>query len=351
MVCFLCRCRAVQSEARCDGSPGSRPTARGFVGNHDSSPQQCVGKRTIRASLPPTGSVCHPRHPPWLQNSKPLRSRPSNMKSALEHPEVVSAYLAQEKLLNRMAVVHSDVVPRIHCHISPFGVIPKKAKPGHWRLIVDLSSPENASINDGIDKDMCSTSYITTDSVVDRILQVGRGAGKGRHPAGVSDCWWTRFYRSGPLHSHCGCSTMSSEESATSPTTWMTSSPWALQSPQFARKTWPVSWQLVRSLARRWRRLPSWVWSSTRFSWKFGCRGSGSPVSVRSFGNRRREESHRLPAPHCASGADFFASAHSSVHGSQTPGWLHSPQCSFRHSMVVDVRSSVEQHSDDVSIR
>ena len=108
-----------------------------------------------------------------FDHSKPLRSGPSNMKSALEHPEVVSAYLAQEKLLNRMAVVHPDVVPRIHC---PFGVIPKKAKPGHWRLIVDLSSPENASVNDGIDKDMCSTSYITTDSVVDRILQMGRGA-------------------------------------------------------------------------------------------------------------------------------------------------------------------------------
>ncbi len=116
-----------------------------------------------------------------FDHSKPLRSRPSNMKSALEHPEVVSAYLAQEKLLNRMAVVHPD------CHISPFGVIPKKVKPGHWHLIVDMSSPENASVNDGIDKDMCSTSYITTDSVV--VTGGERSpAGKGRHPAGVSDC-------------------------------------------------------------------------------------------------------------------------------------------------------------------
>ncbi len=102
------------------------------------------------------------------------------------------------------------VVPRIHC---PFGVIPKKAKPGHWCLIVNLSSPENASVNDGIDKDMCSTSYITTDSVVDRILQVGRGAllakvdqqayrivPVDRRLLGVQwkvKCWWTRFGRSG----------------------------------------------------------------------------------------------------------------------------------------------------------
>ncbi len=62
-------------------------------------------------------------------HSKPLRSRPSNMKSALEHPDVVSAYLAQERALNRMAVVHPEDMPHIHCHISPLGVISKKAKP------------------------------------------------------------------------------------------------------------------------------------------------------------------------------------------------------------------------------
>ncbi len=93
----------------------------------------------------------------------------------LKHPDVVSAYLEQERALNRMAVVHPEDMPHIHCHISPFGVIPKKSKPGHWRLIVHLSSPENASVNDGINKDMCSTSYITTDWVIDHILSLGRG--------------------------------------------------------------------------------------------------------------------------------------------------------------------------------
>ena len=60
----------------------------------------------------------------------------------------------------------------IHCHISPFGVIPKKVKPGKWRLIVNLSSPMNASVNDGIDRDI---SYITIDQVVDVIVQLGQG--------------------------------------------------------------------------------------------------------------------------------------------------------------------------------
>ena len=43
--------------------------------------------------------------------------------------------------------------------LSPFGVIPKKDV-GKWRLIVDLSHPEEASINDGIDKALVSISYV-----------------------------------------------------------------------------------------------------------------------------------------------------------------------------------------------
>ena len=76
---------------------------------------------------------------------------------------------------NRMMVVSPSQAPSIQCHISPFGVIPKRAKPGKWRLIVDLSSPSNASVNDGIDRDMCSVSYITVDQIVDEILRLGQG--------------------------------------------------------------------------------------------------------------------------------------------------------------------------------
>ena len=74
-----------------------------------------------------------------------------------------------------MVVVSPSQAPSIQCHISPFGVIPKRAKPGKWCLIVDLSSPSNASVNDGIDRDMCSVSYITVDQVVDEILRLGQG--------------------------------------------------------------------------------------------------------------------------------------------------------------------------------
>ena len=107
--------------------------------------------------------------------SKNLSSCTTNMVSALEHPDVVSDYLKQEVLLNRMVVVSPSEAPSIQCQISPFGVIPKKAKPGKWRLIVDLSSLSNASVNNGIDRDMCSVSYITVDQIVEEILELGQG--------------------------------------------------------------------------------------------------------------------------------------------------------------------------------
>lgn len=36
--------------------------------------------------------------------------------------------------------------------VSRFGVIPKNHQPGKWRLIVDLSHPKGASVNDGIER-------------------------------------------------------------------------------------------------------------------------------------------------------------------------------------------------------
>ena len=41
---------------------------------------------------------------------------------------------------------------------------------------MDLSAPEDASINDGIRKELCSLTYVSIDAVVDSILALGRGA-------------------------------------------------------------------------------------------------------------------------------------------------------------------------------
>ena len=80
------------------------------------------------------------------QSLKPAkRTKPS----AYEHPSVIDEYLATEVSLERVASPFASP-PFPLLHVSSFGVIPKKGQPGKWHLIVDLSSPGGASVNDSI---------------------------------------------------------------------------------------------------------------------------------------------------------------------------------------------------------
>ena len=54
------------------------------------------------------------------------------------------------------------------------GVIPKSSQPGKWRLIVDLMSPQGASVNDGIEADLCSLEYLWLDEVTSHVVRSGR---------------------------------------------------------------------------------------------------------------------------------------------------------------------------------
>ena len=99
--------------------------------------------------------------------------RPSkgNMKSALDNPEVIRDYLRTE--LKEVGPLHPEEHPEIHT--SRFGVIPKST-PGKWRLIVDMSSPEGGSVNDGIQESWYSLSYATVMDAAQGITAYGRGA-------------------------------------------------------------------------------------------------------------------------------------------------------------------------------
>ena len=103
-----------------------------------------------------------------------LKSCTHNMPSATQFLQTIDDYLSQELALERIAVAPQDLVPIVHT--SPFGVIPKKHKPGKWRLILDLSSPTGLSVNDGIDKKLCSLAYTSIDEVVKCIISRGQGA-------------------------------------------------------------------------------------------------------------------------------------------------------------------------------
>ncbi len=120
-----------------------------------------------------------------------LRSCRRNMVSAKDHPEVVQAYIAKEVQAGRLEQVVTGDREKVHC--SPFGVIPKKGGVNRWRLIVDLSSPEGRSVNDGISKELSSLSYVSVDDITSRILGEGRGTLLGKMDI-------QQAYRNIPVH-------------------------------------------------------------------------------------------------------------------------------------------------------
>ena len=102
-------------------------------------------------------------------------SAKSNMGSASQNPSIIDKYVEQELALHRfMGPLDSSLAS--HVHVNRFGVIPKRHQPGKWRLITDLSHPPGASVNDGIEPELCSLSYTSVDDAVRLILQKGYGA-------------------------------------------------------------------------------------------------------------------------------------------------------------------------------
>ena len=66
--------------------------------------------------------------------------------------------------------------PPIENHIiNRFGVIPKKGQANKWWLIVDLSAPDRYSVNDGINPQHCTLSYVSVDDIAQAVLSLGRG--------------------------------------------------------------------------------------------------------------------------------------------------------------------------------
>ena len=119
------------------------------------------------------------------------RSAKGNMKSVQEHKEVVEQYIGVECGAKRLlGPFNRDDYP--HVQVSPFGVIPK-SEPGKWRLILDLSSPQGQSVNDGISKELCSLSYVSVDDVATKVVGAGRGAL-------MAKCDLKSAYRHVPVH-------------------------------------------------------------------------------------------------------------------------------------------------------
>ncbi|KAM4795968.1 uncharacterized protein WCC33_001075 [Rhinophrynus dorsalis] len=59
--------------------------------------------------------------------------------------------------------------------VSPVGVVPKK-EVGKFRLIQHLSYPEGGSVNDALEKELCSVQYQSFDEALEIVKGVGPGA-------------------------------------------------------------------------------------------------------------------------------------------------------------------------------
>ncbi len=99
--------------------------------------------------------------------------RTRNMGSAYQNPEAVSSYLEREFEAGRLLgpFPSRDKPLMSQFRITPFGLIPKRHQHNKWRLIVNLSSPRDRSVNDGINPDLCSLHYSGIDAA---IAMVGR---------------------------------------------------------------------------------------------------------------------------------------------------------------------------------
>jgi len=126
--------------------------------------------------LPTTWTrIQHGFHIGFQGNTQGHRAK-RNLRSAYEHPEVIDAYLAREVDLRRVVRLHPTAAHALpNLRISPIGVIPKRNRPNKWRLIVELSSTEGSSVNDGVDPALCSTRYASMDDAVSIIQKLGWG--------------------------------------------------------------------------------------------------------------------------------------------------------------------------------
>lgn len=79
----------------------------------------------------------------------------------ISNAPAVTEYNRTEVETGRLVEVPQEEATKLKVHCSPIGIIAKQSKPGKWHLIVDLSLPINASVSDGIEKELCSLSYKT----------------------------------------------------------------------------------------------------------------------------------------------------------------------------------------------
>ena len=112
-----------------------------------------------------------------------------NLLSALKQKDAVQELIEKEVQKGFLSGPYVKL-PFVSYRVSPIGIAEGKYLLKK-RLIVDLSSPHDSethrSINELIDKEECSLSYVTIDDAIQNIIEHGRGASMCK--ADISDAF------------------------------------------------------------------------------------------------------------------------------------------------------------------
>lgn len=98
-----------------------------------------------------------------------LNNARRNHPSAYVHPNIITDHIETEIKTGRL--IRATGSPSTH--INPIGLVPKSGQPGKFRLITDLSSPHDHSVNDGIHQAICSLKYAAIDQAAQFIRALG----------------------------------------------------------------------------------------------------------------------------------------------------------------------------------
>ena len=107
-----------------------------------------------------------------------LHSQEVNHPSAVDYPEDINTYLAEEIQYDAILGPY-DTKPIKNLHISPMMTREKPNAPAR-RVIIDLSFPQGQSVNAGIPRDQyLTTPFVlklpTVDTIIDQVKALGRG--------------------------------------------------------------------------------------------------------------------------------------------------------------------------------
>ena len=111
-----------------------------------------------------------------IDRKKRLQSDLINHKSALQFPEHVEHYLKEE--IKHQAILGPFSTPPIPLHTSPF-LTREKSGSDKRRVIVDLSWPQGASVNDTVDSSSyMGVEFLLTLPTIDQVTKAVRKFGR-----------------------------------------------------------------------------------------------------------------------------------------------------------------------------